>query len=539
MTVCHVDRVRVDLTDIGVDVLLWNEIQRWQPSEITLLGARVARTADSLASTVGEIEAAVAQLEWSGDAADAAQFSVSHLIADYRAHADELGRLARAVTTFAKQAHPVRAALRECDSIGVEHRLEISDSGTVADPLTTYSVAAEDAFDHARDRLRVIRELEARARQVIRRATDIDVATAAALAADVDTAPDVLPTPTAAAAANNVSWQMASPAERTALLVRDPGAVGNLDGVPAEVRDAANRRLLISERARLESVADDLARTLVGNVFGGLFDDADVGLAQTEKRLKALDEIEAVLAEGNRQLLVLDNTSGEDTLAAVSVGNVSTATHVAVFVPGLDSDIGGDVGRYDSDMDVLASTVRSVLPPDESVACVTWMNYEAPHLGWNLLDPTRTVVSPMAAAVGAPRLAAFLDGLDASRTDDPHLTLLGHSYGSLTAALALRGVSGVDDLVALGSPGLGFDDISALSVPPGHTFVAEAREDIVADTGFFGSDPSELDGVRPLATRSDGGLSDSRGHSEYLTDGTVTQRNVGLVIAGRAGEVSG
>ncbi|MET0317022.1 MAG: hypothetical protein ABW188_09405, partial [Rhodococcus fascians] len=144
MTVCHVDRVRVDLTDIGVDVLLWNEIQRWQPSEITLLGARVARTADSLASTVGEIEAAVAQLEWSGDAADAAQFSVSHLIADYRAHADELGRIARAVTTFAKQAHPVRAALRECDSIGVEHRLEISDSGTVADPLTTYSVAAED-----------------------------------------------------------------------------------------------------------------------------------------------------------------------------------------------------------------------------------------------------------------------------------------------------------------------------------------------------------------------------------------------------------
>lgn len=100
----------------------------------------------------------------------------------------------------------------------------------------------------------------------------------------------------------------------------------------------------------------------------------------TKKRLEALDAISTVLDQGNRQLLVLDNSRAEDTLAAIAVGNVHTATHVAVFVPGLDSDVSGDMQRYDGDMESLEQTVRELVSPGESVSCVTWMDYQAPQL---------------------------------------------------------------------------------------------------------------------------------------------------------------
>jgi len=240
---------------------------------------------------------------------------------------------------------------------------------------------------------------------------------------------------------------------------------------------------------------------------------------------------------------VLDNSSSEDTLAAIAVGNVHTATHVAVFVPGLGSDVRDDLHRYDGDIAALQRTAADLLPDGDSVACVTWMNYQAPHLGWSLLDPSRTIISPLAASRGAPRLTAFLDGLDAARGPDPHLTLLGHSYGSLVASLSLRGAdtAGVDEFVAAGSPGLGFDDSAGLSVPPGHLFVAEARGDLVADLGAFGADPGGLGGIETLSTEADAaqGTSENVGHSDYLTPGTTAQRETALVVAGQSQEVTG
>ena len=61
---------------------------------------------------------------------------------------------------------------------------------------------------------------------------------------------------------------------------------------------------------------------------------------------------------------------------------------------------------------------------------------------------------PNLARAGGEDLAAFYQGVNASRTDDPHLTALGHSYGSLTTGYALQhDGTGVDDAVLFGSPG--------------------------------------------------------------------------------------
>src|SRR5437588_8085249 len=66
-------------------------------------------------------------------------------------------------------------------------------------------------------------------------------------------------------------------------------------------------------------------------------------------KLASLDTIRATMALGNRQLLTLD-TSGRRVQAAVAVGNVDTAEHVAVFTPGFTSTVDGSLKGYDQGM---------------------------------------------------------------------------------------------------------------------------------------------------------------------------------------------
>ncbi|MDJ0393547.1 alpha/beta hydrolase [Rhodococcus sp. G-MC3] len=525
-------------------MVVWSEIQSWNASEVAALGGRLIGIADALRRETESLIDAVGLLRWYGDAADAARRAILAIHDDFLGQTNELSRVGVCVAGLATSMYPLSAVVRDCEDMAETNTMVVEVTGNIVDALGVYATASGDAWTAARDRTRMRREIEERVRAALARATEIDDDAAAAIdrtptgPGSAAAQPDL---DLATAPANAAYWDALTSAQRTTLLVEQPGVIGNLDGIPADIRDSANRRMLVLERTRLLGVAADLRVRLGNNHFGGLFGNADAGLEQTEKRLEALDEIAETLDTGHRQLLVLDNTSAEQTLAAIAVGDVHTATHVAVFVPGLDSDVAGDMRRYDQDMDGLENTVEHALPSGETVACVTWMNYQAPHLGWSLLDPRTTVMSPMAAALGSPRLTSFLDGLDASRSQDPHLTLLGHSYGSLTAALASKGVdsTGVDEMVALGSPGLGVDRIDTLSVPPEHVFVGESRGDVIADLGIFGGDPSEKAGVVPLATRSDTALAPSHGHSEYLTDGTVTQKNVALVVAGRSAEIPG
>ena len=88
-----------------------------------------------------------------------------------------------------------------------------------------------------------------------------------------------------------------------------------------------------------------------------------------------------------------------------------------------------------------------------TVATVSWLGYDAPQMN-EVTDWPRSVTMPNLARTGGDDLAAFYEGINASRTDDPHLTALGHSYGSLTTGYALQhDGTGVDDAVLFGSPG--------------------------------------------------------------------------------------
>jgi pimeloyl-ACP methyl ester carboxylesterase len=149
----------------------------------------------------------------------------------------------------------------------------------------------------------------------------------------------------------------------------------------------------------------------------------------------------------------------------------------------------------------------------------------------------QTLVTDAAAQLGGTQLAGFLDGIVVSRTDDPHLTALGHSYGSTTIGYALQQADGLDDAVLFGSPGASTGDITDLRVPPEHVAVLEARQDFVADFGSFGGDPNQLDGVTNLSAREETApdgttLNESVGHNDYLAPRTTSQYNIAATVAG-------
>lgn len=176
------------------------------------------------------------------------------------------------------------------------------------------------------------------------------------------------------------------------------------------------------------------------------------------------------------------------------------------------------------------------------MATVTWIGYQAPQPGFEGFNPldSDSVLHDDTARAGGKDLADFYRGIDASRTTDLHLTALGHSYGSTTTGFALQERTGVDDAVVFGSPGLGTSHAEDIQVPAGHTYRIEARNDLVADTGVFGIDPSHLDGVTGLSAREetlpDGRrLAESTGHSDYLTQDSTSQYNMSVVVAGLPG----
>ena len=139
-------------------------------------------------------------------------------------------------------------------------------------------------------------------------------------------------------------------------------------------------------------------------------------------------------------------------------------------------------------------------------------------------------------------LVPFLQGIGSARGHDVHLTLLGHSYGSTLAGLALRQSTGVDDVVFFGSPGIGTSHLQDLRLDGGHAYYIEARQDAVGDLGYFGVDPSHLAGIEHASAKAStvvdpvtGQIHHFKeviGHSSYLVDDSTSQYNMSVVVGG-------
>ena len=160
------------------------------------------------------------------------------------------------------------------------------------------------------------------------------------------------------------------------------------------------------------------------------------------------------------QLLVFEPRAfGGEGRVALAVGDVDVADHVVFLVPGLGSEVRGTLGGLTADATRVAREARRAAVTARTAA-VAWIGYDAPGLA--------DVASAAAAEAGADLLAGDLLAVQASRDALPHLTVVGHSYGSTTAGTALRDhLTGTDDAVLVGSPGPNVETARDLQVPTG------------------------------------------------------------------------
>ncbi|WP_228181880.1 alpha/beta hydrolase [Streptomyces anulatus] len=247
-------------------------------------------------------------------------------------------------------------------------------------------------------------------------------------------------------------WDGLTDEQRQEYLEIAPDLIGGLDGIPAVVRDEANRTYL-------PVLIEDLARQ-----------SGD----EAKTKLDALRMIQDKLGESSHPPMFLLGVGDEGNgRAIVSYGNPDASRHVAAYVPGLGTKLDGDF--VDDTMKRAEHTALGAEEVDPSVASIVWLGYDAPQS----LD----VMSNGDAQRGAPAYNDFMAGLSATNANEnPHVTAIGHSYGSLTvgtAAKASGGIPGVDDVILLGSPGVDAQKATELGVGKDHVFVGAADNDPV------------------------------------------------------------
>ncbi|MFF4247421.1 alpha/beta hydrolase [Streptomyces sp. NPDC001822] len=270
--------------------------------------------------------------------------------------------------------------------------------------------------------------------------------------------------------------------EQHLLTERHPLVVGNLDGVPLELRYRANARALG---------------------------------ASPDPRL-------ARLAAPGRRILAFD-PRGRGQVAEV-FGDLRSARHVSVVVPG--SDI--DAGTFDRKNDVygtpagMAKSLYAETGPGSAV--IAWAGYTTP-VGLGLDAATGGL-----AEAGAGRLTRFTEGLAADGLPSP--VVFCHSYGSVVCGLAAPRL-GATDLVVLGSPGMRADDVAGLHTGA-RVWAAKDDTDWIDDVPHVrvaglghGADPvGEAFGARRVPAE------DAKGHTGYFAPGTDSLRAFAAIAEG-------
>jgi pimeloyl-ACP methyl ester carboxylesterase len=303
-------------------------------------------------------------------------------------------------------------------------------------------------------------------------------------------------------------WTQLTPAEREALKISDPDLIGNTNGIPTGDRDDANRTSMERDLDDLEAKQD--AGEELSDDEQRLLDRAKAA----EEALKIPDAVGLPDIDGDNvgdpvdvNLLVYQpGAFGGDGAVAVSYGDPDTADNTAVIVPGITNDGTNIAGQGADAYELYKSSIRN----GESAATIAWMGYDAPS--WNpenALDwpgdglDMGSVINEGKAEAGGKLLADLVDGLRATDEGDrSNLTVIGHSYGSTTAAHAAHdhGLN-ADSLTLLGSPGAGGDDVNSVSdlgMPEGKVYVGAADNDFVTWLGRdgdlgMGQDPAQAD----------------------------------------------
>ena len=326
----------------------------------------------------------------------------------------------------------------------------------------------------------------------------------------------------------SVWWKLLSDSEREALINKDPEKYGNLDGIDMASRAKANELVLLGPKdasghhipgggllgqaerdfAEAEEALNNATKTSAGSPKH--LDDLIRKKNDAWNRVQDLRALRDQMGDPDVTLVALQpGKPGENVRAALAIGDVDNADHVATLVPGRTTncrDSSADNVTYAQNLRRAAARQGNIDP--SKVATIAWMNYHAPQSG----PDARTTTATLARA-GADPLRNFATGIHSWRSErgmDVHQSIIPHSYGSTTAGIAMRSIGKdvVDDFAYTGSPGSGVQSLGTLGVDKEHVWVSGIDHlDWVRGMGpdeDFGRNPEQLEGIGHLSGDASG-----------------------------------
>lgn len=368
-----------------------------------------------------------------------------------------------------------------------------------------------------------------------------------------------------------VWWQTLSPQAQAKMLATYPELLGNLDGMPFDVRVAANAVNIANAieassteherlRADLEDVQariSDLVLTTTTHAGAlevqGLQAQAADLEAQLAERIAEQEMYQRLLTEPTsgfgpggvevslqgHQVVVFDPARGQ---FAEIVGTIGPRTrNIAVLIPGTSANPLNMDGNYDR----AASFVfdERVNPPG-SLAAISYLPGPMPQVvAFEAFDTSYAVNQ-------ARDVASFVNAID--NPSGAAVTVVGHSYGGSVVGAAETVGMHADRILHVESAGSGphVGSVDDYAYPDTDRYTMTAPGDPImyaqgANVGPLGhgADPGTLDGVVRLETGlmdatdpGSGLLEGGHAHSGVFDPGSTAHDNILAVMTG--GEVS-
>ena len=549
-------------------MVTWSDIQRWNPSALTSAGSSLRSLRTTLLTTCQDAEAAERAVLSRGLTVTQAREVLRGLTKKHTRLVNEVSELMMATVEAADGVGDVQTLVLECTQYAQTHPVTLNADGSVTYPERkvtmgdlTASYGPSGNACHAALTERDANELKSLVTKALARAVEVDEAygkrldaltngTYTCVETSTTHSPGLPNQPQAGWSPTQVAfwWASLTQAEKQAIITEHPEWIGNLDGIDMASRSQANLNRLSVELAAAQAEYDKFVKDR-DELLRKNIDQKYPEEEQMEKAKNKLDDLQKIqdnlTAHPDRSLLVLDISGPKRVRAAVAIGDVDTADHVATFVPGMGTNPADKLDEYTGNVQRLKKRME-VYGKNDTSATIAWLGYDAPP---GFLEPGWGDVAEVdLARDGAERLSSFVEGINASRAvsgaSEPHQTVLGHSYGSTTAGFAADHVRAgvIDDLVLFGSPGAGVHDVREYNLPPGHVYASAVdSHDIVQGMGTdedFGVDPMDLDGVTHISgdvPEPDGCgwmFSPTGRHGTYMNEGSEALEDMARVAVG-------
>lgn len=532
---------------------------------------------------------------WTGSAADAMRAAAPTVTSAGVRVAESLLEASIVARDGATRIGDARSVVMTLVEEAYRMRCTVADDGTVAPPATP----PDDVVGDANGNLEVARwfmdafaagqSAEITAALKVLADTDADVAaqldhafaapaakTRPAGAAEWTVAPADIVAGWPVLSQDRIASQIAglTPDQRQQLVSEFPQQVGNTDGIPWAMRIAANRLNIanaVVEQQKLLGVSDnDKLLAVIRRTFPGWAPGTSPPYSapgrlwlsmntDPEKRRLALasydDEVNGHIDFYTGLLGQVPDASGQSATpidrqvvafdpARSSyielTGNLNSANHIGVFVPGVNTTILGSSSNLDT-------TRRIVEAGRGDIAMLTYVGGPFPDADpWTQYP---NAADPHYATDMAPRLVAFSEDVNRvadSMGRDVSVTFVGHSYGgSVLGTAEAQGLTADRTLyVAAAGAGVGVNDpddwhngnpgvVRYAMTAPGDWI--ETVQGIGFGLGPHGADVDEMSGVIRLET---GDYADGRplqgwnAHSDIVNEPSDAWDNMLAVIAG-------